>query len=422
VLDNKFTAKGFVVWFIAAVFFLYEFSLRIVMGTLQNDITQDLELSSLQFSLLSSTVFQVVYGLMQIPAGLIVNNIGLRYSLLASSLVCSLSAFIFAISNNYLFAIITRITMGLGASTAFICLLFSVYDWMPRKYMAIFIGLSQFIGTLGPILTTGPLDSLIELYQLNWRHVFVVLGFVGLILLFLVLFLVHNKQYVAGKYIRLKLSSSNRLAIKSLFRRVQPWYIAAVVGLVYFSVEYLSENEGRNFINLKGYSGIEASYMLGLSWIGYAFGCPILGFISDMLRRRKLILVLSSIVNLLSLSVILHCTDKLMLQAALVLLGVGASGQSIGYALMAEQFKPDFVAVGFGLNNTAITLFSALNAPLIGSLLDILVTTVPTLEIYTQVFYILILVACLALIISWLFLKETHCKSSVDFTYLKVFQ
>ncbi|WP_367608019.1 hypothetical protein [Legionella sp. W05-934-2] len=43
-------------------------------------------------------------------------------------------------------------------SFGFICLLISVYDWLPRKNAALFIGLSQFIGTMGPMLAAGPLD------------------------------------------------------------------------------------------------------------------------------------------------------------------------------------------------------------------------------------------------------------------------
>ena len=60
--DNKFKLKGFVVWGLCAIFFLYEFFIRTIIGTYQTPVMQDLQLTSLQFSLLSSTLFLVIYG------------------------------------------------------------------------------------------------------------------------------------------------------------------------------------------------------------------------------------------------------------------------------------------------------------------------------------------------------------------------
>ena len=147
--ENKLQAKGFLVWGICALFFLYEFFLRTVIGTYQHPLMHDLGLTSFQFSVLSTTIFLLIYGCMQIPAGLIVDNIGLKKSLLIGAVCCTVSSIGFAYADSYAVAIIYRMLMGFGASFGFICLLISVHDWMPHKYSAIFIGLSQFIGTLG---------------------------------------------------------------------------------------------------------------------------------------------------------------------------------------------------------------------------------------------------------------------------------
>ena len=417
--DNQFTVKGFIVWGICALFFLYEFFLRTVIGTFQHPVMEDLQLTSVQFSLLSTTTFLFFYGIMQIPVGLIIDHIGLKKSLSIGAALCAIASICFAYSYNYPIAIFYRILMGFGASFGFICLLVAVHDWMPYRYNAIFIGLSQFMGTIGPMLAAGPLDTLAETTNINWRLVFLYLGLMGCVLLFLVILFVENNQQKAGKYIILCKPEKIKVSIIRLFVRLQPWFIAIFSASIYFTVEYLSENEGRNFIKLKGLNSNTASYMITVAWIGYALGCPCLGFLSDFSRRRVVPMILAACCNFIAIVMIMFAANKNFLLGSFFLLGLGAGGQSIGFATIAEQFKKQFVAVGFGLNNMMITVISVINAPLIGWLLDCSrAGACITLKNYYFAFSVLIVVATLSLIFSIFCIRETYCKSRVDFTYL----
>ncbi len=417
--DNKLKIKGFIVWGICALFFLYEFFLRTVIGTYQYSIMQNLHLTSFQFSLLSSTVFLVVYGIMQIPVGIIVDNIGLKKALLLGVIFCTISTLGFASAENYLTALAFRMLMGLGASFGFVCLLVAVYDWMPHKYSALFIGLSQFIGTMGPMIAAGPLSSIISTTGISPRLIFLYLSGLGTILTLLVFFFVENNQHVAGKYVILYKSEKILTSLRRLFSKSQAWYIALFSACVYFTIEYLSENEGRAFLALKGISIDTASYMITFAWIGYAISCPLLGLISDLLERRTIIMKICACISLLAIIMILYSTSAHVIYSSFFLLGASAGGQSIGFAIIAEQFKKHFVAVGFGLNNTMITAISAVNAPVIGVMLDSISSgNVASLNNYLYVFNILIIFSCIGLIMAMFLIKETYCKSSADFTIL----
>lgn len=419
-MENKFETKGFIVWFVCASFFLYEFLLRTITGTYQHNIMSDLSLTSMQFSLLSSTIFLVVYGLMQIPVGVIVDNIGLKKSLILGSICCSISSFGFANAENYYFALICRMFMGFGASFGFIGLLISVNDWMPHKYNAIFIGLSQFIGTMGPMGAAGPLDSLSQDSNITWRYIFIILSIIGLTITFLSILFVENNQKKAGGYIILYRPEKINIVFRRIFFRPAPWLIAVLSAGMYFAIEYLSANEGRNFLVAKGISPRDASYMLSISWIGYAVGCPLFGFLSDMLERRKSVISIAAIIGLLSTIAIVYLHEAIYLQISFFMLGVSASGQSICFALVSEQFQKQYVAAGFGFNNAMITSASAVLAPSIGLLLDTRKTVdVQLVDSYMYVFKILILMSLIAVIISMFFIKETYCKSAVNYTVVK---
>lgn len=417
--DNKLTWKGSIVWGVCAIFFLYEFFLRTVVGTYQMSIMSDLSLSSLEFSLLSTTIFLLIYGLMQLPVGIIISHIGLKKSLLIACYSCCLSSIGFSSVDGYIAAFIYRIIMGFGAAFGFICLLISVDEWMPRRYIAIFIGISQFIGTMGPMLSAGPLESLSEYYEMSWRVLFLFLGLIGFLISFLVLAFVKNNNEIAGRYIILKQPSKLSDLIKVLFSKLQPWYIAMISTSLYFAIEYLSENEGRSFLNSKGLDTTSSSYIITIAWLGYAFGCPFFGIISDLIERRKVIFVVCGFLNLLSIILILYYPGVEWIGILFFILGISAGGQSIGFANITEYFKPQYVSIGFGLNNALITIFVSIGAPLLGYFLDSIASKNIKLTDYVLVFNFLIGISFIALFVSIFCIRETFCKSTRAFTVLK---
>lgn len=68
--------------------FMYEFLLRTILGTFEHQIIADLDLSILTFSILSSTAYQLTYGVMQIPVGIITDKLGLKSSYTSDISLC----------------------------------------------------------------------------------------------------------------------------------------------------------------------------------------------------------------------------------------------------------------------------------------------------------------------------------------------
>lgn len=416
---ERFTLKGTLVWLICAIFFLYEFLLRTVVGTFQHPIMYDLNLSSIEFSLLSSTIYLAIYALMQVPVGFIVDRIGLKKSLLLGCVVCALSSLGFAYSYGYFSAAFFRFLTGFGSAFGFICLLVSVYGWLPKKHIALLIGVSQFIGTMGPMIAAGPLEIVAEQGAIDWRVVFTSLGVFGFILsLFIALFVTNNHEK-SGGFTVLKRPESILKSLKHISSKPQAWSIAFFSALVYFSLEYLSENEGKIFLVSKGFSPTFAAFMITTAWMGYAFGCPFLGWLSDYLNRRKPLLVLSAFSCTIGMTCIVYGTHPYVIAIAFFLLGFGASGQSTGLVMMSEQFKKPYLAASLSMNNAMLTMLSAINAPIIGGVLQFLkTTTVPQLSDYQVTFSGLAVVVSISIIIAIFLLKETYCKSVADFTIL----
>lgn len=418
--SNQVTTQGIAVWFICSLFFLYECFLRTILGTFQSALSEELYLTPVTFALLSSTAYSLVYGPMQIPSGLITQRYGFKQTLFIAICLCVLANTGFALAPTYGAAFLFRTLMGLGSSFAFVCLIVAIYDWMPRKKIATYLGLSQLIATLGPMLAAGPVNTLSETSALNWREVFVYLALMGFILAILILFLVDKNRHTNSKSLTLTRPSKTKL--KQFFLQKQIWYIAIFSACIIFALEYLSENECKTFLIKKGFTPHFASYMITVGWFGYAIGCAFLGLISDKIQRRKSIMFYSALSVLIALTGIIYLPlSRFATTCCFLLLGIGTGSQSIGFAAMAEHCKSNHLAIGVGFNNAMIVLFSALLPPFIGKL--IAGASHPrgniSLAQYQSSFLVLIILAIVAVFLARFMIQETFCKSMRENTLLK---
>jgi MFS family permease len=269
------------------------------------------------------------------------------------------------------------------------------------------------------MIAAGPLETILDKEYANWRNMFFILGIIGTILVILVFIFVENKKKQAKQNIILSRPAKVSTSLKRLLMNSQPWLIGILSACLYFSLEYLSENEGRNFLAQKNISKGSASYMLTIGWLGYGIGAPVFGFISDYFNRRKIFLIIGAFISIISTSLIVYSDKHEYITIGFFLLGVSTSTQSIGFAVMAEQFREKFIALGFGLNNAIIMSVAAINAPALGLILENQrIEDIISLESYISTFNILILISAISVIISMFFIRETYCKSTASFTIL----
>lgn len=426
-MNNKLSFSALTIWLTCAVFFMYEFLLRTILGTFEHQIITDLDLSILTFSILSSTAYQLTYGIMQIPVGIITDKLGLKKALTLAILVCALGVGLFGLCNSFAAALIYRVMIGFGASFGFLCLLIAVYDWLPHKHIGLYIGLSQFIGVLGPMLAAGPLESLSQAGGVNWRYVFIVLAIIGVILAILTVFIVKNNDQSSkgssnNKFILLESPKSMITEIKSIFSNKQVWLIAVFSATTYLAIEYLSENATTSFLKLNGFDSKFASYLITLAWLGYGVGCPGLGAISDRIRRRKPVMIFAVCLVFLSLTTIIFFPiSKAILYLAFICLGIGASGQSIGFAIIAEQSSSNCRAAALGVNNFLIMFSVGIGSPIISEIFDVSSNNGKNISVesYQSSLSLLLIVASLGILISILFIKETFCRSTKEVIFLE---
>lgn len=420
-MNNKLSFLAITIWLTCAIFFMYEFLLRTILGTFEHQIIADLDLSILTFSILSSTAYQLTYGVMQIPVGIITDKLGLKKALTLAILVCALGVGLFGLCNSFAAALIYRIMCFFWFFMSANCCLRMVTN----RHIGLFIGLSQFIGVLGPMLAAGPLESLSQAGGIDWRYVFVILAIIGIVLAAITILVVKNNDQSSNsgknRFIILQTPQSLLTEVRSIFTNKQVWLIATFSATTYLAIEYLSENATKSFLQLNGFDAKFSSYLITLAWLGYGIGCPSLGAISDYIKRRKPVMIFAICLTFISLSTIIFFPiSQGILYLAFICLGLGASGQSIGFAIIAEQSKYNYRAAALGVNNFLIMLSVGIGSPIVSSIFDLVSNQGknPTIAGYQTSLSILLGFTALGVLISVFLIKETFCRSTKEIIFL----
>ncbi|MDE4969589.1 MFS transporter, partial [Francisella tularensis subsp. holarctica] len=101
-----------------------------------------------------------------------------------------------------------------------------------------------------------------------------------------------------------------------------------------------SENATKRFLHLNGFDAKIRSNVINLGWHVYGIGCHSIGAISEYIKRRKPVMIVAICLTFVSLSTIIFFPiSQGILYFAFICLGLGDSGQCIGFAIIAEQSK-----------------------------------------------------------------------------------
>lgn len=416
---NKLSMLGLIIWVIAAVFFMYEFFLRTFIGSVAHQVIPDLHLNAETFAILGSAYY-VAYAAMQIPVGILLDKFGVKLTLAFATLLCGLATLWFAHSTGFTSAFISRILMGLGSAFAFVSLLVIVMTWFPHRYFGSFAGVSQFVGTMGPLFGAGPLIALMNENHESWRMALTSVAVAGLSLFILVVIIVKNKPRGAKQQlIFLELSTPVSQRLLKLFKNKQAWVVSLYSATIYISIALLGAIWGTEYLQAKGMPQNLAADMISISWLGYAIGCPLTGVVSDLIKRRKPVLLFCAALGIIVTVFIISIpyTRSLLVFGLLFFgLGLAAAGQNIGFAIMSEHVDRATRATALGLNNAAIMLTGAIVPPVVSYFINLHAHGSSHLvaKDFTAALMVMPILCSVAFITAMFFIRETFCKSQKD--------
>jgi MFS family permease len=421
--NRKITFIGLLMWFIAALFFLDEFFLRVFMGTIAKSIMSDFKLNAQMFSLMCASYY-ITYSIMQIPVGFLIDKLGVKKILSFACLICGTGVFLFAFTQNFYIGFFSRLLIGFGSSFAFVSLLVISLNWFPVKYFGFFSGFSQFLGGVGPFLAGAPLAILLAIVNNNWRLVLIYIGIFTISLAVIILIFLKDKPKNAlNKVVFISKNISGKNALLLLLKNRQVIFIILTAGIGYVSIPILGAYWGVTFLEIKGLSKTAASTIVSFIWIGYAVGCPIIGKFSDLIKRRKPFLTYGLFSGIISTSLLLlfNFENVYLLSFIFFLIGISGSSLTVTFPLVTEQSGQELKGIAMGLNNTVVMGMGAIIPPICTLLIQHSAKIHSTTNVlnymqndFTKGLSLMPFLFLLALLISLFGIDETFCRSKTD--------
>lgn len=416
-MDKRITVYGMFIWSLAILFFFYEYFLRIFLGTVASEITIDLNLSIRQFSFVGAAYY-ITYAIMQIPVGILTEKLGARLVLSVACLICSLGVFLMVTAQGFTAAFISRLAIGFGSSFGFVSLLVVALNWFPRKHFGFLCGLSLFLGAIGPMMAGAPLAHLVEHLEGDWRRILLWIGILGLLLsLFLALFMRSKPMHLEQRIIFITPHVRLRDQLYEMMKNLQAWFVVLCSSFLYVPLATFAAYFGTAYLQSRGLAKTDAAFAISMVWVGYAVGNPLIGKLSDKVKRRTPFLVQFSFLGCVVSTYLLYFapTNLTVLSILFLLLGLATSSQGLSYALMIEHTPKKQHSAALGFNNAAGVFLDALIPVMIGFIIQAAVeargTISPTPSAYLGGLTAIPILYGLSGILALFFLKETYCRN-----------
>ncbi|GGI91897.1 MFS transporter [Legionella impletisoli] len=374
VIDNKLPrfktlSFGYLVCTIGAIFYCYEFILRIIPGALQSELSAAFgHISASTFGQLSA-FYYFAYSPMQLPVGLLMDRFGPRRLLTFACLSCTLGSFMFTYSSSMLIAGSGRFLVGFGSSFAFVGVLSLATYWLPRKYFSLVAGLITTLGMLG--LVYGEIKLTEMTIRIGLQPVLFSMVLFGAILSVFIFFIVRDGPG-ARQLKSLPWPEFCKDVVKVLTSG-EVWLIGFVAACLYTSLSVFGELWGKTYLEqAHNLTKVEAAKTISMLFLGWAIGAPVAGFISDLSGRRVLSLVVGAVMSLVCISIILYCPDLSYssLNILMFFYGVFSATEIIAFVMAKENSGATLTGTVFAATNMIVTLGGVIFQPLVGKLLD----------------------------------------------------
>ncbi len=224
----------------------------------------------------------LVYVLLQVPAGLLADRLGPRFTLVMGMVAVATGSCLFALAPGIELAVAGRFLIGLGDALVFLNVIRLAALWFPRSRYALVSGLTGVVGGTGQVTSAAPLAW--SLNGLGWVATFMATTGLSVLMALLVLLVVRDRPSGAAGRSTVADPISVWAALKEALRahgpRIGMAHHAAVMApftmmMVLWGYPFLVDGLGLS-------AGVAALTLTGLA----AGGLPLAPFAGALIGRR----------------------------------------------------------------------------------------------------------------------------------------
>ncbi len=370
IFKNKVIRYAYLGWFTIALFYFYQYVLRVAPGIMVEDIRATFLINAEEFATLGALSL-FAYGMLQIPFGIIVDAIGVKRMCIFAMTILIIGAIMMSITESFKILQISRFIIGIGSGAAFLCTIKFIADHIPRGGRGLLMGATLTLGICGPILFSQifkVLDGVI-----TWQQIVLMISGLGIVILALIAYMIQgspgsdmefwtNVTYYEHLQHIIRILSDKRVIIFSLL----------AIGL-YTPISALADLWGASFLKQKfNLQKVESGEITMLLYVGLGLGSIMLPYISEKIRMLNFSIMVCMFCLLGSFCVLVYSQNLTLIEVKIVLFLIGffCGAEMMCFTGALEDSTQYDSGHIVGIVNTFNMLGGALIQQLIGYMLD----------------------------------------------------
>jgi len=369
------STNRWLIFTICSLLFVMSMLFRASIVIIAPELSHDLNLSSEDLGLLGA-VFFYAFAAAQLPLGFFLDRLRPRRTMLFLNLAAVVGAIIFAAAQGLGLGLLARALLGFGMSANIVGSLTLYVSWFKPSEFATAAGLTFAMGALGGLLATSPLHAFVASF--GWRMAFIVLALITFVLT-AAFFLFVKDSSEKSAAVSVESGKTPHISIRETIRTLLFDFsyvcIAVMTGLrygVYAAVQSLWA--GPFLILHLGLPTATAAHLLLLLNVGFIFGGPTGGVLSDrIIRRPKRIMLASLVFMAVCVTALAGYPGPVnipLLAGILFVFGFFGGFGHIGFAHIKALIPPQMSGRAFAIANCCSMLGGGLFLQGLGSLLN----------------------------------------------------
>jgi MFS family permease len=403
-VKSEAQARGFIIaWAFTAIFYFLEYAVRSSPSVMIPELEASFRTTALGISAILG-VYYYTYSSMSLIAGAALDHFGAKRTVPIGVLVLGIGCLLFS-APALLAGNIGRLLQGAGSAFAFTGAVYLAAHGFSPRYLATAIGVTQCVGMLGGSagqFVVGPM------MERGLRvHVFWV-GIGALILANAVLLYVATPREQSGPHAQEGGLGSLLKPYKIVFSNPQSYLCGAVAGLLFAPTTIGDMIWGvaafQKDLQLSYHNAVVTASMVPLGWV---VGCPLLGWLSDRIGRRKPVIMGSAAVMILAVAQISFKPLPISAKVGMFIFGIASGAAMIPYSIIKEVNPDNVKGSATGGINSLVFALTAFLGPVFATHVGRDFGAAADLNLHFQKGGLFWIACCAAAIVVSFFLRET---------------
>jgi len=390
-----------IAWVLGCLFYFVEYVARSAPAVMLKELAENFNVDSLRLSAILGTYYYT-YAITSLIAGIALDRFGGKFAIAAGCLILALGCFIFSISDAFT-GDIGRLLQGMGSAFAFTGCVYLASHGFKAKYLATAIGFTQCMGMLGGSAGQFVIAPMIQA-GLTIKDFWIYSGVIATVICVLLYIITPRESIIRDAGGVKGIFAPYRI----VFKNPQSYLTGIISGLLFAPTTIFAMTWGVAFFQqdraLNYHQAVLTCAMVPMGWV---IGCPLLGWISDKIGRRKPVLELAVVVMFCAYCQLLFLPQLMPVMITMLIFGTASGAAMIPYSVIKEANPDEVKGSATGAQNFITFSITAMIGPIFAKLFGKTLGVSQDPEAHFQQAGILFLITLILAFFGALLLKET---------------